>query len=177
MGQMVCQFRKILFHIAHKRGTAGAHHKAFFEQLRALLLGYHVRAARGFRHCVKPQRAKARVHLTRPCIGKLALDRGRNHCIEFLPWLLVFQQVDSLENFGFVHDRAKGALRHAGTAGGTLALANQGALFLVHGDRPRMAGALTRALGLNDSVIRACFCAESAFDALLLINMRFLARV
>ena len=100
-------------------------------------------------------------------VGKLAGNGGshkRKHTvIASHPALL--QHVDHIQDIGFVHDRAEGALIDAGTAGDAFVIVDRCGIVFVDGDCLHLACDLAGAAAVDDRAVGADLCALAALHA------------
>ena len=122
------QIREVLVDVVNKSGTAGAGQESLFGKLAGLCLRHHIGAQRRLNDGMKSEFAQARNHLPELCIGELARNRRRNNGINLIVLALVavFQNVDHLENEGFVRNCSERALIYARAAGNALAVVYAG---------------------------------------------------
>jgi len=179
MRDMLQQLWEILAHICDERRAAGSRQKALFHELPALCHGHHIRAERRLHNLIKAQSLDSADHLPQLRIGKLAGNGGRHHRIQLILRIILAaaNQVDHLEQIGFIHNRAKRALIDAGAAGDALAVIDMGKLLFILSNRPNFAGRFARAFAVGNGAIGADARAFSAVDAFFFIDMRLLVLI
>ena len=169
---MLRHLREELLHIGDERRAAGAGQKALLRQLRRLCIRGHIRTQSCLHHSVKAQLLDPGDHLPDLCIGKLAGDRRCDHGVNLILLILVafLQDLNGVQDKGFIHNGAEGALIHAGAAGDALVIVDLRRLILIHGDSAYLAASLAGANLLLNGAVRTDLCTASAGHALGVID-------
>lgn len=161
------QIREGGVYVGHECGAAGACEESLFRKLARLGKRDEIGAESGFDDLVKSELAQTRDDLTVLCISELAGDRGSDHCIDLARALALalFDDLDDVNDEGFVRNRAEGALINARTAADALVVVDKSRLLLVHRNSLDLAGVLARTGALYDSGVGAYLGTRTALDA------------
>ena len=172
MGDVLGHVGEALADVIHKGRAAGTGEELLFGQLLCFPPGHHVGAQRHFYHIEEAQGLQAGDHLLHRGMMKLAGDGGGYNGKD-LVFLVVFRfldQVNAVQNEGFVGNGAEGALIDTGAASDTLAVVDGGLFVFVHVDGAHFAGVFTGTGGFDDGAVGAGADAAAALDALFLID-------
>ena len=123
---------------------------------------------------MKAERLDTRYYLTELCISELTGNGGCNNGVNLF---LVFKHLNSIQNKGFIGNRAERALVNAGAAGNALTVINTRRLSLGHGNRADLAGFNAGTLEVHNRAVGADLRALTALNALGFINVRLLLAV
>ena len=155
MGDEGDKVGEVLPDIVDERRTAGTGQEAFLGEFFGLRLRHHVRTERGFDHGVEAEFFKTRDDLPEFRVGELTGYGGGDHGVSLIGFAsaAVHQNVDDIQNIGFIRNGAEGALVDARAARDAFGGVDSRGLLVAHGDRLDLAGVLTRALPADDGGI------------------------